>query len=59
MPANVNINSICKAYSTGSSINFYMAGEDPSRGFCEATSLGAVIIYHEYTHKPLIQHLIH
>jgi len=51
MIANVEIPAVCNAYADGSSINFYMAGDVPGWGFCEATSLGSDIIYHEYTHN--------
>ncbi len=51
MWANVEIGGICNAYADGSSINFFMAGEVSGWGFCEATSLGSDIIYHEYTHN--------
>lgn len=45
MPVNIDVAGECNAFYDGSSINFYDAG-----GGCNATSLIADVVYHEYGH---------
>ncbi|MFO0551794.1 MAG: MYXO-CTERM sorting domain-containing protein [Polyangiaceae bacterium] len=44
--ATVNIDDICNAYSDGTTINFYRAGNG-----CENTGRIADVVYHEYGHS--------
>lgn len=45
MPVNIDVAGECNAFYDGSSINFYDVG-----GGCNATSLIADVVYHEYGH---------
>lgn len=45
MPVNIDVAGECNAFYDGASINFYDAG-----GGCNATSLIADVVYHEYGH---------
>lgn len=45
LPTNIDVAGECNAYYDGSSINFYPAG-----GGCNATSLIADVVWHEYGH---------
>jgi len=51
MKAIVSEYDVCNAYATGDEVHFFQAGDVWGWGFCEATSLGSDIIYHEYTHN--------
>jgi cysteine-rich repeat protein len=48
LPAYVNINSSCNAFSDGTSINFFRASAD---GGCGNTGRIADVIYHEFGHS--------